>query len=268
MASAEAAEEKIEVQAEDSKRERSTIEFPYGDLDDAVEIAKGIHEVGGSSCEWDQLAAKLNQASNGGGFRQRMLTAKTFGLVTYGQGKASLTPLGSRIVDPKQEKAAKADSFLTVPLYRAVFDKFKGGVLPPADAMESEMAGLGVSTKQKGKARQYFQRSAQQAGYFWSGQDRLVRPATPNGVTTDGPPADEKQEHEKHKRKGGDGGDGTRHPLIEGLIRELPEPKTPWPLEARRNWLQLASSLFNVIYDSPDDSRGVLKIDIHRDSAK
>ena len=34
-----------------NERERSTIGFPYGDLDTAMQVAKGVHEVGGSSCE-------------------------------------------------------------------------------------------------------------------------------------------------------------------------------------------------------------------------
>src|SRR5690242_19735093 len=92
----------------DSKRERerSTIEFPYLGLDVAVEMAKGVHEVGGSSCQWDQLAAKFDQAATGGGFRQRVMTAKTFGLLTYSQGTVTLTKLGTQICDPDQEAAA------------------------------------------------------------------------------------------------------------------------------------------------------------------
>lgn len=41
----------------DDKRERSTIQFPYNDLDDAVAIAKAVYENAGISCAIDQLAA-------------------------------------------------------------------------------------------------------------------------------------------------------------------------------------------------------------------
>src|SRR5882762_2297667 len=100
----------------DGKRERSTIEFPYLALDVAVEMAKAVHDVGGPNCQWDALAAQLNQSAKGGGFRQRVMTAKTFGLLTYSQGTISLTKLGTQMSDPDQEVSAKAEAFLCVPL--------------------------------------------------------------------------------------------------------------------------------------------------------
>ena len=49
-------------------------------------------------------------------------------------------------------------------------------MLPPAAALEREMGQLGVASKQTGKARQAFERSAEQAGFFAHGADRLVMP--------------------------------------------------------------------------------------------
>jgi len=249
----------------DNKRERSTIKFPYGDLADAVDVAKGVHAVGGTSCEWEQLAAHLKQAADGGGFRQKMLAAKLFGVVEYSQRKVTLTSLGSRICDPKQERAAKAEAFLTVPLYKAVYDKFKGNTLPPTAALEAEMAGMGVAEKQTDKARQYFQRSAEQAGFFWSGQDRLVMPASkPNGETgvTDLPKDTEKDR--RHGGGGDDGGSGECDPAIRGLIKRLPAPDSDWPLEKQAKWLLAVSHAFDVIYPREDDGRS-LKIIIEKD---
>lgn len=249
----------------EGKRERSTIEFPYLDLEAAIEVAKGVHQVGGSSCGWDQLAAQINQAAKGGGFRLRVMTAKTFGLVTYGQGTVSLTELGKRLNDPQQEKAAKADSFLKVPLYERVYENFKNGTLPPPDALETEMVKLGVAAKQKGKARQAFQRSANTAGYFWSGSNRLVRPAIKGSNAPSAPLDREQEEPEKEKEKKDK---DRRHPLIEGLLEELPDPRSEWTTEERKKWLQMASSVFDVIYRDSDDSRGMLKVVVEKNSAK
>ncbi len=249
----------------DGKRERSTIEFPYLDLDAAIEVANGVHQVGGSSCGWDQLAAQLQQAANGGGFRLRVMTAKTFGLVTYGQGTVSLTELGKRLNDPQQEKAAKADAFLKVPLYDRIYELFKNGTLPPSDGLENEMVKLGVAPKQKGKARQAFQRSASSAGYFWSGNNRLVRPAIKGSTAPAIQPQEEPEEPEKKKDKDDS---RWRHPLIEGLLKELPEPQTEWSTEDRKKWLEMASTIFNVIYKDSDDSRGALKVVLEKNSAK
>lgn len=253
-------------EAGDGKRERSTIEFPYLDLDAAVEIAQGVHQVSGSSCGWDQLAAHLNQAAKGGGFRMRVMTAKTFGFVTYGQGTVTLTDLGQRLNDPQQEKAAKADSFLKVPLYNKIYEQYKNGTLPPADALENEIVKMGVPPKQKGKARQAFQRSASSAGYFWSGLNRLVRPAIKASATA--PAAEVEPDTSEKKKKREDEDDGRRHPLIEGLLKELPEPQSEWTTEDRKKWLEMASTIFNVIYKDSDDSRGSLKVVVEKNSAK
>jgi hypothetical protein len=72
-----------------------------------------------------------------------------------------LTDLGKRIVDPETHDGARAEAFLRVPLYRAIFDRYRGVKLPPDPGLESEMVGLGVSTKQTERARQVLQRSAQ-----------------------------------------------------------------------------------------------------------
>lgn len=60
---------------DDGKRERSTIEFPYMDLEDAVEVAQAIHRTTGSTpCQHDQLAAALNLSMNSSGYRVRIAT--------------------------------------------------------------------------------------------------------------------------------------------------------------------------------------------------
>ena len=263
---------------EKRERERSTIQFPYLALDEAVLVAKAIHEVAGTSCELDQLAGQMKQSPASSMFKLRLSTARIFGLVTNSHGTVSLTPLGTRICDPQQEQTAKADAFLTVPLYKQVYEQFKGASLPPAGALETVMGNLGVAPKQKSNARQVFQRSATQAGFFAFGPTRLVYPPAKAAASIQNPPEsksdipEEKPAEKLHgKRNGGGGGgdDGEElHPFIKGLITTLPTPKMEWPIEARKKWLQAASNIFDLIYESPDDSRGSLRIEVQKDSAK
>lgn len=171
---------KFEIPSEggdDAKREQSTIAFPYLDLDSAVEVARAIYNRGGiGGCTVDELAAEMNQTVSGA-FRLKTGTAKTFDLVSKeGKSGFKLSELGRQIIASETERAARAEAFMRVPLYAAVYEKYKGHMLPPAKALEREMQGMGVSSKQTDKARQAFERSAKQAGYFESGEDRLVRP--------------------------------------------------------------------------------------------
>jgi hypothetical protein len=259
----------VENAAEDAAQGRSTIKFPYLDQDDAVTVAKAIHAVAGKSCERDQLAAHFNVAASGGGFNLRLLTAKMFGFINSdGKGTLSLTPLGSRVCDPQQEKAARAESFLLVPLYRAVYDDYKGQMLPGNPGLEAAMEKLGVAPKQKDKARQVFQRSATQAGYFAYGSNRLVAPAI-KPVDDTSAPAD------TDTGAGNGGGGGTYvsppppplHPFIKGLLDKLPEPETEWALEGRKKWLQTALNIFDLMYVAAPTDSGDLSISLPKNSA-
>ena len=258
------------VDAKDSdSRDRSSIGFPYLDLDDAVQVAKAVHAVGGSTCQWDQLAAQLQQTATGGGFRMRLGTAKLFGLLNYDRGTINLTPLGSRIADPQQEEAARADAFLNIPLYKALYEEYKNATLPPTSGLVTAIGNLGVAPKQKDKARQVFQRSAKQAGFFKFGTDRLVMPSIKSSASAPMPASEPNQDPPPEKRKKKDEGDhGERHPLIEGLLKELPEPQSEWTTEDRKKWLEMASTIFNVIYRDSDDSRGSLRVVVEKGSAK
>jgi hypothetical protein len=253
--------EETENASEDQSPGRSTIKFPYLDLDDAVEIAKAVHEINGTTCQREQLAARLGVVATGGGFALRLVTARLFGLISSEKGTVSLTPLGSRVNDPQQEKAARAESFLLVPLYKAIYDNFKSTTLPPNPGLEGAMETLGVAPKQKDKARQAFQRSATQAGFFAYGNNRLVMPSFKASPEAEKPKGTDEADPERgesgakpppEKKK--------QHPFIEGLLDKLPEPNKEWPLEARKKWLQTAANIFDLMYSRNENDAGELNI--------
>jgi hypothetical protein len=244
--------------------ERSTIEFPYTDLDNAVETVRGVHAVGGTACDYDQLAAQLNVEAKGGGFRLRVNGAKTYGLITYERGgRITLTELGRKIVDSEQERAARLDAFLAVPLFGKVYETYRGSQLPPQAGLERSLVGMGVGKKVADRARQVLLRSAKQAGFFELSQDRLTAPS----VKTASHQNEASKDHEKkHKPTGGGGpGDHGFHPFIEGLLKTLPTPETSWSIPGRVKWLQAASHVFDLIYTNDEQNQqGVEYIEISK----
>jgi len=232
----------------ENKRERSTIEFPYLPLDDAAEIAKTIHTVFGTSCQREQLAAQLQQSPTGGGFNLRLGTAKMFGFITYERGTISLTDLGLRVADSQQEKQARTQAFLNIQLYKALFEKFNGKALPSTSTgLEAEMVTLGVAPKQKERARQVFQRSAKEGGFFWSGNDRLVLPAPGKYLGKLSGEAEKVTPEEKVRKREPEERHTYPH-FIQGLLEKLPAEGSEWPKDERKKWLDLASLSFDVLY--------------------
>jgi hypothetical protein len=233
-----------------TRRERSRILFPYGDLEAALEVAKAIFARGGQRASLDQLADAMgHHDTTSGTFRFKLSTARIFGLMNFDGDQATLTDLGQEIVDRKTEVSAKVRAFLHVPLYRKIYELHKGKLLPKDPALEQEMESLGVVATQKIRARQTFQRSASEAGMFNETRDRLIIPA---GVSLDS--SNSFQETAGRKMENNGFGSHQQSPspelnvILLTLFDMLPPPGSTWPHEKRQQWIEFAQRLFNHLY--------------------
>lgn len=137
-------------------------------------------------------------------------------------------------------------AFLNVELFRVMYEKYKGNALPPPPAIERQMEELGVSPKQKERARQTFMKSATYANFIDTSTGRFVKP----GIA----PKDDVQRQDKpldaERFAGGGGGDEPPgiDPIIRGLLERLPKKGDVWPEAERKLWLQLLEGSFKLIY--------------------
>lgn len=231
--------------ADEKKRVRSEIEFPYADLESAVELAQTIHEKAGSSCENEELAAWMGQSATGGTFRTRLGAARMFGLIERGEGRATLTQLGrDSLNNSGKERFARITAFLNVELFAAMYEQFKGNALPPPPAIERQVEQLGVSPKQKERARQTFMKSAQYAGFIDASSGRFVKP----GIAPRDEPPPPNPDEGKKRNNGNDGNEPPIDPIIAGLLARLPKSGEVWPIAERKLWLQLLEGSFQLIY--------------------
>lgn len=241
------------------ERGRSSIEFTYSALDDSAELIDVVRSVGGIGCSLEALAAKLDMSSTSGGFRQKVYSARTFGLCDLSRGQVTLTDLGLRIIDPPHMKAARVEAFLGVSLYRQMYEQLKGQQLPPIAALDRMMLTAGVAPKQKERARQVFIRSAKFAGFFDIHADRLVKPEIrDSAMATEREPqkAEESAVAPAPMPRvfyGGGGGDGTDiHPAILGLLRDLPPAGTELTNKRRKALVAAFTSAIDFIYPEPE----------------
>lgn len=232
-------------------REISSIAFPYMDLDAAVTVARAFVSNGGGAHTRDQLAGVMQQSPMSGAFIMKLSAARQFGLVDYIDGKFKLTDLGFSIVDKSEvrEKQARVQAFLSVELYRKVYEEFKGKQLPPRPlGLEQTFVQMGVSPKQKTNARLAFDRSAKQAGFSTLDPDRLIEPmvggGSGGGSQLDTPVVGKSAPPISFAGGGGNGLD----PLISGLLDRLPIPGEVWSAEKRKKWLQTFEANLEMIY--------------------
>jgi hypothetical protein len=247
------------------KRIVSTIEFPYNDLETALVVARAVHDlIGAGSCDLPNLAVRLDHALDSGTFRLKVSAARMFALLTADRSSVTLTDLGRRLADGqlRDKKTELAEAFLSVELYRALYQRYEGYALPPAAALEREMVSLGVSEKQKDKARYAFDRSTKTAG-FLAPNGRFIRPvAGPEPLTettSDGTAESTVRDDlpSQRKNKTGVGGSDsdlkeTLDPLVLGLLRRLPTPDRSWPVRERARWLEAMAVNLGIIYGPAD----------------
>lgn len=254
----------IDDEGEGPRRDSSSIAWPYMDLDIAERVAVAVYQRAGLGvCELDSLAAELGHTLNGA-FRVKLATAKTFGLIAKGtRNSVQLTELGRTIVSEEATGRARVEAFLGVQLYSKIFDTYRGHKLPPPRAIEAQMVTLGVAAKQKERARQVFERSAKQAGFFEDGPDRLVRPRWADKVTlspsvtsddaiavTTGP--DKPQPIACPPQEAPQGVAKMNRPFIDGLLSKLPDEGSAWNSRDRVKWLKAAIGVFDLIYTGDD----------------
>jgi hypothetical protein len=237
-----------------ARRGRSTITFPYGDLTDAIRVSREVFNRGGR-CSLDELAASLQHDTiNSGAFRNKTGAARMFGLIEIAADMVSLTPLGGRIVDEETEREALVEAFLNVELYETMFTQFRGSRLPPDSGIESVMVRLGVTPTQVTKARQAFQRSAQLAGFYSAGPDRLILPTGPvltrsiSEVGNQSPP-------DPPVRRASVGTDLPK--VIDGLLEEAPWG-AKWNEAEFKEWADLFERAARVHFKLPRADRSGL----------
>jgi len=169
----------------------------------------------------------------------------------------TITPLGRKVVDERSSAEAKADAFLSVPLFKAIYDDVtpSGGMLPTSSAgLGHLIANLGVVETQVDKARQVFSRSAKQAGFFDHGDDRLVMPAL--DVRRSEPPATASAQPASAPISVPTENEVQQHPLLVGLLRSLPAPGQPFSEPDRERWLNALRVNFDFIYGPAERAMG------------
>jgi hypothetical protein len=222
-----------------------------------IAVARAMHDAGAVPMDRDQLAATLGQSPNGGAFAGKVSATRMFGLIEIEGARYKLTELGFDILDLSRERRAKADAFLNVPLYRKVFETYRGRQLPPRPhGLEQAFVALGVGSKQKENARRPFERSARAAGFFSSeAEDRLVAPVIGHVVIAEAAMAIDTVEARVEKGSGPASlppANVGMNAFIQGLLEALPptkiDAKADWSTAERAKWLQAAAQIFDLLY--------------------
>lgn len=127
--------------------DRSATRYPFYDLQEAENFALAVRDTGGSSVPEDDLLKHLGVSKTTKSWVYKLSTAREFGLVDRkGQKDAAqiaLTDLAKRIQRPSSEAelaASRIAAFLTPPLYKKLFEVYRGETAPKVGFLANALA--------------------------------------------------------------------------------------------------------------------------------
>ncbi len=116
--------------------------------------------------------------------KNKLYSAAKYGFIALQQNpekkrnEVIMLPLGEAVLDPARSQIAKAEAFLNVPVYRAVFLRYRDQPFPSHDDLEKFMReDLHMAISQMGNVRQVLIRSAEMAGLLDQSREHFVLPA-------------------------------------------------------------------------------------------
>lgn len=239
-----------ELTPESLGRSRAGTTFPYYDLEQACDLARHLHDRLGGTATADQIAAACNQTPRSGAFRLRLSAALHFGFLERERDRVRLGQIGLRWLQPSSSSRALVEAFLSVALYRRIYEDHKGRLLPPPQGLESYMKNAGVVVGQADRARQVFQRSAEQAGLFQFGADRLVLPpeVSTEQENSSAVPSDDPLPATESRTLQSASSSASLHPALAGMLQELPPSGRTWDEDEFNAWSSAFLGVLRVVH--------------------
>jgi hypothetical protein len=248
-----------------TQRRISAFSSPYFNLADSIEVAEVMHHRAGGECDRAQLSGLLDyKGVKNGAFLSRVSAAKTFGLVEQENDRLRITDRARAIISPvtdAEATRAKVDAFLSVELFKRLYEEFREGTLPSDVGLRNLLeTKYQVLKDRAGPAVKVMKESAAEAGFFNVSSDRMVKPILPSrGAAPPTPKHEEpRQNTELPKFRGGGNGGGHEppaiHPAILGLLEELPPAGTPMSQRKRDALIGAFTATVGFIYPDVEEN--------------
>lgn len=142
------------------------IRVPIFGLEDGINVAKIVSNVGGGRLDIESVAKSMNYSTTT--VMHHINSAKHYQLVETSNGAVKITALGTGIVHPKSKEEYEnslTKAFLSCNLYARIYDRYRGKDLPQLDILANIFArDEGVSFKTKDRTVTNFIQSGIIAG--------------------------------------------------------------------------------------------------------
>jgi hypothetical protein len=152
------------------------VEYPHCSWENAIRLAETISDLG-NNCSSQSCAAKLGMSAEGGGFNAMKTGAVKFGLISNENGKLATTSLFNEMhlaYDNEKKRRLAIGAFLSPPLFKKLWEKYRGRKLPTDMLSKILAADFGVMPKQSERIAFFFESGAKTVGLL--GHDATMLP--------------------------------------------------------------------------------------------
>lgn len=136
--------------------------FPQNSLEEALRVPEAIKvKYGGNPSSPEEVAKACGMSAKTNDFYYLSASSQSYGLTvgTRNSEEISLTDFGRDIVYPENaedQKKKKIEAFFKVPLFKQIFDHYKGGTLPEMEFLSSRLLKFDVPEKDHASCAELF----------------------------------------------------------------------------------------------------------------
>lgn len=262
---AEIAEVKQAPSQKGKPKPHSEIASPYYNLDKAIELAQTMFAEAGGTCDRAQLAGLLKYSGvKNGGFLSRVSSAKMFGVIEENAERLTLTERAKQILSPvlpTDAERAKVEAFLSVELFKKIYEQFKGQTLPTDVGLKNLLrTQYGIIEDRIVPTLRVMMDSAESSGLFKlaGNRSRMTLPILPSTEATPAPlpdiPKSIQKSQDSYSGGGGNGnGGGGIDPAFVGLLKNLPPAGSKLGPKRRKALTDAFTSTVNFLYPEEDE---------------
>lgn len=209
-------------------QKRSDVYFPSRDLADSLAVAKTLYGKGGGKATGDALAVYLGyKSTHNGAYLARIGAARGFGLIVKSGDTLALSARAQQILMPtypEQAHQGLVEAFLSIELFKRVYEDFKGKELPPDFGMKNALRNTyKVVPTRIDLALKVLKDSAEDAGFFAASKNHLIMPQLQVAPPVSSPQTSDLPDESEKDRSGGGGNDGGGGGSNNGPVQRKPE---------------------------------------------
>ena len=152
----------------------NVLDYTTKSFEDCLELAEAVHSLGGT-CSPASAAGEMDKKL-GGSFTDRMSSSVKFGLIIRDSGELILTELFKQIknlLSDEEKVSLLQKSFLSIELYKALYEKFKKLTLP-GNLKNVLFRDFKIPEKQASRVSKYFISGARYVGLLSENNSFLI----------------------------------------------------------------------------------------------